>query len=132
MPRHNELTVMEDRFVEEYVVDGNGARSARAAGYATKGANDMAYTLLRKPHVKVALAKALKEQQARTQITADAVLNRIKRIAEKAEGAGDYGPALRGQELLGKHLKLFTDKIEHGGIGGGPIVMHVTATDERL
>jgi len=27
-------------------------------------------------------------------------------------------------ELLGKHLKLFIDKIEHSGVDGGPLVIH--------
>lgn len=33
-------------------------------------------------------------------------------------------------ELLGKHLKLFTDKVEHTGAGGGPIEVLVVVGGE--
>jgi phage terminase small subunit len=35
----------------------------------------------------------------------------------------DAGSVLRGAELLGRHLKMFTDKVEHGGTGGGSLEM---------
>jgi phage terminase small subunit len=35
---------------------------------------------------------------------------------------------LKGAELLGKHLKLFTDKTEHTGPGGGDIAVKVDVT----
>ena len=38
----------------------------------------------------------------------------------------DASNALKGYELIGKHLKLFTDKHEHAGPGGGPIQNAVT------
>lgn len=38
----------------------------------------------------------------------------------------DKTAALR---LLGQHLKLFTEKVEHGGTGGGPITLALSATD---
>lgn len=47
----------------------------------------------------------------------------IKRIRVKL--ADKKGPL----ELLGKHLKLFTEKYEHAGPGGGPInIVEVTTT----
>lgn len=36
----------------------------------------------------------------------------------------------RALELLGKHLKLFVDKVEHAGDGGGPIVVEVRKYDD--
>jgi hypothetical protein len=43
------------------------------------------------------------------------VLSDIARVSKLAEAAEDFGPALKGQELLGKHLKLFTDLVQHSG-----------------
>lgn len=48
-------------------------------------------------------------------ISAKEVLESICRVAEKAEENEDWNAALKGRELLGKHLRLFTDKVEHSG-----------------
>lgn len=55
----------------------------------------------------------------------------LTEVTEKQLGKGDDAPILERKykaadkkaslELLGKHLKLFTDKIEHTGADGGPI-----------
>jgi hypothetical protein len=37
----------------------------------------------------------------------------------------DSAGANRSLELLGKHLGLFVEKVEHAGVGGGPIVVRV-------
>ena len=37
----------------------------------------------------------------------------------------DSQGALRAQELLGKHLKLFTDKTEVSGPDGGPVTLNI-------
>lgn len=135
MPKHSSptgLTFKQERFVAEYLVDGNAKRAAEAAGYSARTAVRIGSENLAKPEIKRAIAAALKAQQKRTLITADQVLRDIERIAAKAEGAGEFNAALRGKELLGKHYKLFTEKHEHGGIGGGPVVLQLAATDEKL
>ena len=44
---------------------------------------------------------------------------------------GSYS-AIRGKELIGKHYKLFTEKHEHGGIGGGPVQFEITEREAEL
>ena len=41
------LTFKQQRFVEEYQVDGNGSQAVLRAGYKTKHPAEMAYGLLR-------------------------------------------------------------------------------------
>lgn len=136
MPRHTTdetgLTAKQQRFVAEYLVDGNATRSAIAAGYSERTAMRQGSDQLRKPLVKAALTAARKRITAKLELSAEKVLADIERIANKAEQAKKFGDALKGKELLGKHLKLFTEKHEHGGIGGGPVVLHVNSTDEAL
>lgn len=130
MPRHNApLTPKEACFVVEYLVDRNGAGAAVRAGYSARSAKETAYKLLQKPIIKAAIAKALKEQEKRTLISADEVLKRIDRVAQKAEAAGDFSAANRANQLLGQHYKLFTEKHEHGGIGGGPVQFTITQAE---
>lgn len=126
------LTGKEAQFIAEWLIDKNATRSAIAAGYSPKTAYSIGHELLNKPRIQAAVQAALAEQEKRTLIAADQVLKDIERIAAKAEGAGEFNAALRGKELLGKHYKLFTEKHEHGGIGGGPLVMQVSQQDEKL
>lgn len=46
---------------------------------------------------------------------------------EHLEGVWEFDSqgALRAQELLGKHLKLFTDKAEISGPDGGPVTLNI-------
>ena len=46
------LTFKQQRFVEEYQVDGNGSQAVLRAGYKTKYPAEMAYGLLRNTKVK--------------------------------------------------------------------------------
>lgn len=133
MPKTSDtLSAKETIFINEWLIDKNASRAARAAGYAERSAAHTGYEMLNKPRIQQAIQAALAEQAKRTLIAADQVLKDIERIAAKAEGEGEYNAALKGKELLGKHYKLFTEKHEHGGIGGGPLVMQVTPTDEKL
>ena len=52
------LTFKQQRFIEEYQVDGNGSQAVLRAGYQTKHPVEMAYGLLRHPKVKHTLQDA--------------------------------------------------------------------------
>lgn len=115
MPKHDTpsgLTAKMERFVAEYLVDGNATRAAIVAGYSERTAARIGSELLTKPPVKAALTKALKAQEKRTLVTADANLRAIEALARRAEGEGDLSAAIRARELIGKHYKSFTDKLE--------------------
>lgn len=75
------LTPKQARFVEEYLVDLNGAAAVRRAGYKHKRPDALAYDLLRKQEICDALNAAQRERSARTGITADRVLKEIARVA---------------------------------------------------
>jgi phage terminase small subunit len=130
MPRHaTPLTPRELQFIAEWLVDKNAKQAAIRAGYSARSAGKTGFDLLQRPRVQAAVRKALKEQQTRTLITADQVLKDIHRISMTAEGRGEYMAALKGLELIGKHYKLFTEKHEHGGIGGGPVQFSITSSE---
>ena len=48
-------------FIEQYLVDLNGAAAARRAGYSARMANRIATENLQKPHIKAAIDAALQE-----------------------------------------------------------------------
>ena len=123
------LTPRQARFVEEYLIDLNATQAAIRAGYSEKGATVRGSELLANRNVSEAVAEKRSAQQKRTQITQDmgieGLLSNINRASE-AEAVTDrdgnqigivyQGSVVnKGWELLGKHLGMFTDKMEHSG-----------------
>src|SRR6185312_12019666 len=76
------MTPRQRMFVSEYLVDFNGKQAAIRAGYGAKTAAHEAWKLLnRRPNVARAVADGMREQEARTGISADKALREIARIA---------------------------------------------------
>lgn len=111
----SDLTPNQKRFVEEYLKDLNGTQAAARAGYAEKSAVVQASRLLTNANVANAIQSAMDKRSKRTEITAEYVLTTIKGTVERCREMDEYPGVLKGCELLGRHLKLFTDKIEHSG-----------------
>ena len=135
------LTPKQRAFVDEYLIDLNGAAAARRAGYSAKNADNIASELLGKTQVREALAAAMEERSKRTEVTADYVLTNLLEIVERCmqrapvmhkgeqvvneEGNSvwcfDGKNAIRALELLGKHKGMWVEKQELSGPAGGPI-----------
>jgi len=133
------LTPREVLFCEQYVIDLNATQAAVRAGYSEKTAQEQGSRLLSRVIVANEIQRLMDKRAKKTNITAEYVLNTIlKTIDECREGvpvytklgdiAGykpDHANALKGCELLGKHLKLFTDKIDLGGQDGNPLLTRI-------
>jgi phage terminase small subunit len=107
-------------FVEEYFVDFNASAACLRAGYKTKSPNKIATKLMNHPLVKQAIDKKKEERVQETQLTAEYVINKLVRIADRNEEANPNA-ALRSLELLGKHLGLYRDRQEISGPDGEAI-----------
>jgi phage terminase small subunit len=145
------LSVLQKRFVEEYLIDLNGKAAAIRAGYSPKKADAQASQLLGNPRVKLAVERAMAERSRRTGISADRVLRELAKIAFiNPKKAFDFNSAtvrkeiddddaaaiqavrvkkiptqegglverevkaydkIRALELIGKHLGIFSDKL---------------------
>jgi len=149
------LTAQQSRFVDEYLIDLNGTQAAIRAGYSAKTANVKAAQLLAKVNIQEAIQERMNYRQERTQIDADFVLHGIVKNIKRCEQAEpvtdregnpvittnedgelaaaykyDATNALRGYELVGKHLKMFTDKVDHSSSDGSMSPQHVS--DDEL
>jgi phage terminase small subunit len=139
----SKLTPKQGCFVKEYLQDLNATQAAIRAGYSPRTAKQMGTENLAKPVLAAAIQKAMAERAKRTEIDADYVLNSIRETMERCKQAepvryqngdpvmidtpdGEIVPAykfdstavLKGAELLGRHLAMFTDKavvdLNHG------------------
>ena len=131
------MTPKQERFVAEYLVDLNATQAAIRAGYAKKSADVEGSRLLANAKVAAAVAAAQAKRSERTEITQDYVLTSIMETMERCKQAepvryqngdqvyvdtpdGEIAPAykfdagavLKGAELLGRHLAMFTDRLQ--------------------
>jgi phage terminase small subunit len=74
------LTLQQQRFVEEYLLDLNGTQAAIRAGYTKKNADSIAIQLLRKPHVSEAVSTAEAEYLRRLGVRNLSVLQELTRL----------------------------------------------------
>lgn len=76
------LTLKQERFVHEYLVDLNGKAAAVRAGYSPRMAHSIANQNLNKPEIAEAIAAAQTARIERTDIDADWVLRRLVQEAK--------------------------------------------------
>lgn len=79
--RADALSVRQQRFVTEYLIDLNGKQAAVRAGYSERSASTMASRLFRRPAVANAITAGVEARAARAQVTADRVIDEYARIA---------------------------------------------------
>lgn len=75
------LTVRQQKFVDEYLLDLNATQAAIRAGYSAKTAQEQSARLLSKVIIQEAVADARSKQQVRTGISADRALKEAARLA---------------------------------------------------
>lgn len=140
------LNPKQIRFAKEYLVDLNATQAAIRAGYSKKTAYSAGGRLLKNVEVQQLIAKGREKVEEKAEISAAYVLNNLKEVAERCmqrapvmvrqgremvqlqdeEGRDvwqfDSAGANRSLELLGKHLVLFTDKVDQTVRQPEPIV----------
>ena len=114
------LTEKQKRFVAEYLVDLNATQAAIRAGYSERTANRIGAENLTKPDIQAAVKAAIEDRAKRTEVTQDMVVEELRKVAfAKAADYSDstlkYSNKLKALELIGRHLGMFTDKVEHSG-----------------
>lgn len=99
------LTRKKQLFVESYLANPNATEAAKKAGYSEKTAYSSGQRLLKDVEVRELVDKRISDAI----ITADEILTGVKEIALNSERDSDR---LKGYELLGKHLAMWTDRSE--------------------
>lgn len=108
-----------------------------------KSAKDQAAIFLKKPEVRAYITRLLEERQKRLEVDEDWVISRLREICDRCMQAVpvygrnenmigddddpervpepiyykfDAGGATKALELMGRHMKMFSDKTESGGV----------------
>lgn len=140
------LTPKQERFVAEYLIDLNATQAAIRAGYSAKTAGQIGEQNLKKLEIAAAVKVAMEKRADRNGVTQDEVISGLRELRDMAMGKKpmrvteivrvsgktpktidlevkvfEAAAAKGALELLGKHIGMFKDKIEHTGAGGGPI-----------
>lgn len=151
MTEETKLTAKQELFIQEYLIDLNATAAYKRAGYAAEGHSAEASAARLMSNVEVArrIQEAMDKRSGDLGIDARYVLSTIKETIDRCrqvspvldrkgeqvyvrvgedEGAElkpaftfDATGVLKGAELLGKHLKMFTDKTEITGKNGEPL-----------
>lgn len=134
----DKLTPKQELFIREYLIDLNATQAYKRAGYKVKNdavAGVMGHRLLKNDKIMRAVEEENNKRKEKLELSAEWVLENLKNIAEKCQQAepvlnfnydtkqleetGEYKfdsqGANRALELIGKHLKMFTDKVETSG-----------------
>ncbi|MGE3488314.1 MAG: terminase small subunit [Nitrospira sp.] len=91
-------------FVDEYLVDRNGAQAAIRAGYSPTCARQTASRLLAHADIKDEIAKRLSRLAQSHEITRETVLAGLLRAIQLAEDTSQPGAAARGWAEINKML----------------------------
>lgn len=139
------MTPKQKKFADEYLVDLNATQAAIRAGYSEQSASVQACKLLKKGNIASYINTKREVLAEKSEIDAVWVLKNLQEVAEKCMTARpvmkwDYGEkclvqetvtdqngdevgvyqfdsqgANRALELIGKHLGMFTDKLQIEG-----------------
>ena len=118
-------SAMKVSFCQHYSVDLVARTAAEKAGYSVKTARTKASELLQEPECRAYIDHLLEKKAKRIGIDASDVLEGIKNVTETCISTGEHSQALKGFELMGRHLKLFTDVQEqkHSFMQMGRVLM---------
>ena len=100
-------------FAVEYVKDRNATQAAIRAGYSSKTAYSKGNQLLKIIEVQELIKEIDDAAAARAAVTVDKIVNRLNKIAEDPNTKA--ADKIRADELLGKYLGMFTDKVQVSG-----------------
>ena len=128
------LNPKQKRFAEEYVKDLNGTEAYKRAGYITKEektARINASRLLSHANVKAYVQELQQKRSEKLKINAEYVLKHLIKMAEAKEDFVENKDRIKCLELIGKHIGMFTDKVEHSGSMSNNVSITQLTPEER-
>ncbi|MBU0593859.1 MAG: terminase small subunit [Gammaproteobacteria bacterium] len=102
------LTPRQQLFVSEYLIDGNGARAARSAGYSEKTARQIATENLSKPYIQAAITAKQQETAVKLELRKEHVLLAHMEAINLARAQGQPMAMISGAREIGKLMGFYS------------------------
>lgn len=121
------------RFAREYLIDRNGKQAAIRAGYAAKHAEQRAAKLLKDLRVRAIIDAGEAQHLAGISERGRKVIAKLEELAglKGDVPVEDLKVQVKALELIGKHERLFIERQEIAGEGGGPVVVEVVSYADK-
>ena len=114
------LTTRQTRFIEEYLVDGNGTQAAIRAGYAASGAYTEASRLLRNAEVASAIKTRQEADSARLRLSRERVVTMLLEAFEKAKEQAEPAAMVSAARELGRLMGFYAPARVEATLEVGP------------
>ena len=101
------ITPRQAKFVDEYLVDGNGTQAATRAGYGAAGARVAAYRLLTNVAISSAIEARQRADATRLSIERETVLAQLLEAVEMARTQMNPAGMVAGLRELSKLMGLY-------------------------
>lgn len=101
-----------EKFCQAYIANPKLriSEAGEAAGYEHR---QNAWAVYKRQDVQDRIAYLNLERMADLRVDQYLVIKNLRDIAERAMEEGEYSAANKANELLGKHMNMFTDKVQH-------------------
>jgi phage terminase small subunit len=129
------LSEKHELFVMAYLKNLNATEAAIEAGYSEKSARVQGSRLLTNADIRARIDELLERRKEKMELDADFVIGRLleisemcmrakpvmkwdyeeRQLVETGEYTFDSSGANKAMELIGKHMGMFKEKIEHSG-----------------
>lgn len=109
------LTLKQRRFIEEYLIDFNATKAAIRAGYSENSAGQIGEQNLKKLEIKSEIDRLTAQMTEKAIVTKEMVLQGLLDEARMYDEGASHSARVSAWAHLGKHLGIFTYKLELGG-----------------
>ena len=109
---NSNMTPKQAAFVMEYMIDRNATQAAIRAGYSPKTANEQGCRLLTNVSIQAALSAKTEAYAEKVGLTVELVIAGLMREANGEAEDTTASSRVAAWVHLGKHLKMFTDKVD--------------------
>ncbi len=121
---HKPLTAKQSRFIDEYMVDMNGAAAAVRCGYSVKTSRTIACELLTKPDIQAELQARGAALARELEITREGVVRGFLEAFEMAKADRQPGVMVSAMAAVAKLLGLYAVETKRIELTAGQDAVH--------